>query len=234
MPDGVIPSPNIWHHPDVYEIENRGIDPDGVIEHAMRGIRDWAGGAVLDVGCGSGFHLPRFAAQASSVTGVEPHPPLLRLARRRTRDLRTASGARIEVRRGTAQALPVPDAAIDVAHARWAYFFGPGCEPGLRELTRVTRRGAVAFVIDHDATRSEFGAWFRRSLPSYHPAMVERFWARQGFHRRSLDVRWELPSRAAFEDVIRIEFTAEVARTLLATHPGCGIGTAVNLFWREY
>ena len=57
----------------------------------------------------------------------------------------------VEVRQGTAQRLPVPDSSIDVMHARWAYFFGPGCEPGLAELDRVMRRGGTAFVIDNDA-----------------------------------------------------------------------------------
>ena len=45
------------------------------------------GGAVLDVGCGTGFHLPRFADDAAAVVGVEPHPDLVALARRRTRAL---------------------------------------------------------------------------------------------------------------------------------------------------
>ena len=40
----------------------------------------------------------------------------------------------VAVRVGAAQALPLPDASVDVAAARWAYFFGPGCEPGLAEL----------------------------------------------------------------------------------------------------
>ena len=79
----IIPSPNIWRYPAVYEIENRGVDPDGVLETAMRDIRPWDDATVLDIGCGSGFHLPRFAAAAASVIGVEPHPPLIRLARRR-------------------------------------------------------------------------------------------------------------------------------------------------------
>ena len=35
--DGGIPSPNIWHHPKVYEVENRAVDPDGVIEPAHAG-----------------------------------------------------------------------------------------------------------------------------------------------------------------------------------------------------
>jgi ubiquinone/menaquinone biosynthesis C-methylase UbiE len=138
------------------------------------------------------------------------------------------------VRTGTAQQLPVEDASIDVAHARWAYFFGPGCEPGLRELARVVRRGGVAFVIDNDATRSTFGAWFRRDLPRYDPVAVERFWARQGWVRTPLTIRWSYASRADFEAVVRIEFSAAVAAGILADHAGTEVDYAVNLFWRTF
>jgi SAM-dependent methyltransferase len=223
---GALASPNIWHHPEVYEAENRGVDSDGVLESAMRGRHDWAGQRVLDVGCGTGFHLPRFAVTAAEVVGVEPHPPLLRRARRRV-----ASVPAVRVLPGTAQAVPLPDASVDVVHARWAYFFGPGCEPGLAEVARVLRRGGTAFVIDNDATRSTFGAWFRRALPSYDPAAVERFWARQGWHREPLDIRWELPDRATFEAVVRIEFEPVVADAVLAEHDGTSVDYAVNLFW---
>src|ERR1019366_5245846 len=100
----VIPSPNIWANPDVYEVENRGVDPDGLIEAAMAGIHDWAGQRVLDVGCGSGFHLPRFAQTATSVVGVEPHEPLATLARQRVRDLSLANASVLD---GAAQRLPL-------------------------------------------------------------------------------------------------------------------------------
>ena len=224
--EGVLPSPNIWRHPEVYELENRAVDPDGVLEAAMRAVRDWRGGTVLDIGCGSGFHLPRFAADAARVVGVEPHPPLVELARRRT-----AGMPHVDVRRGTAQHLPAPDASVDVVHARWAYFFGPGCEPGLREVRRVLRRGGAAFVVDNDATRSTFGSWFRRSLPSYDPQAVERFWARQGWSRSPLDIRWACRSGAEFEAVVRIEFEPGLAEEILAGHPGSEVDYAVNLFW---
>src|SRR5262245_15129617 len=98
---GAIPSPNIWHSPAVYEIENKAVDPDGVLEAAMRGIRDWAGADVLDIGCGTGFHLPRFAATARSAVGVEPHADLAGAARRRT-----VACSNVQVRTGTAQHLP--------------------------------------------------------------------------------------------------------------------------------
>ncbi len=234
---GVIPSPNIWRFPEIYEQENLGVDPDGVVERAMRRIHDWTGQTVLDIGCGTGFHLPRFAASgAGRVVGVEPHPPLVRLARRRIADGSAGSSVagRVVVRRGAAQALPVATSSVDVAHARWAYFFGPGCEPGLAELSRVMRSGGTAFVIDNDATRSTFGQWFRRSLPSYDPVAVERFWARQGWHRESLDTRWEHRDRATFEAVVRIEFAPSLADAILAEYAGTSVDYAVNLFWRRY
>ncbi|MFT4264969.1 MAG: class I SAM-dependent methyltransferase [Nocardioides sp.] len=234
-PGGAIPSPNIWDHPAVYEIENRAVDPDGVLWSALRttaGGPDgsgWSGRDVLDLGCGSGFHLPLFAAEARSVTGVEPHRPLVALARRRTR--RVGNVAVVE---GAAQAIPLPDASVDVAHARWAYFFGPGAEPGLAELARVMRRGGTAMVIDNDATRSTFGGWFRRGYPSVDPDVVERWWSTHGWTRQSVDMGWRFESRGDLEAVVRIEFAPAVADEILGTHEGVEVDYAVNLWSRTF
>ncbi|GCD89707.1 class I SAM-dependent methyltransferase [Nocardioides sp. LS1] len=226
---GAIPSPNIWHHAATYEIENRAVDPDGLLETAMRGIADWSGRHVLDLGCGTGFHLPRFATTAASVTGVEPHPDLVAIARRRTRAL-----PHVTVLAGTAQAVPLPDASVDVVHARWAYFFGPGCEPGLAELDRVVRRGGTAFVIDNDASRSTFGGWFRRGYPTVDPDTVERFWSTRGWTRTPVDMRWSFASRADLEAVVGIEFTRELAEEILAGHTGTEVDYAVNLWSKGF
>ena len=227
----MIPSPNIWNDPDVYEIENRGVDPDGLIEAAMAGIHDWTGQRVLDLGCGSGFHLPLFAHTASTVVGVEPYEPLATFARQRISDLSLASASVLD---GAAQQLPLADDSVDVVHARWAYFFGPGCEPGLAEVARVLRPGGTAFVIDNDASRSTFGGWFRRATPTYDPVAVERFWGRQGWSRERIDMRWSFDSRADFESVVKIEFTETLADGILAEHEASGVDYAVNLWWRTF
>lgn len=227
----MIPSPNIWNDPDVYEIENRGVDRDGLIEAAMAGIHDWSGQRVLDVGCGSGFHLPRFAQSASAVVGVDPYEPLTALARQRISDL---SLTNVSVLDGGAEELPLAEGSVDVAHARWAYFFGPGCEPGLAELARTLRPGGTAFVIDNDASRSTFGSWFRRAMPAYDPVAVERFWERQGWSRERIDIAWSFDSRADFESVVRIEFSETQADGILAEHEGLGVDYAVNLWWRTF
>jgi len=226
---GARPSPNIWHHPATYEIENRAVDPDGLIEQAMRSVGSWDGRVVLDLGCGTGFHLPRFADTAASVVGVEPHGDLVALARRRTRRL-----PHVRVEQGTAQAIPLPDASVDVMHARWAYFFGPGCEPGLAELDRVMRRGGTAYVIDNDPTRSTFGGWFRRAFPEVDPGAVERFWSTRGWTRMPVLMRWSFGSRADLEAVVRIELNPTVAEAALTEHEGTEVDYAVNVWWREY
>jgi SAM-dependent methyltransferase len=226
----VRPSPNIWNSPAVYEIENHGVDRAGVLWAAIRERADWAGRDVLDVGCGTGFHLPRFAESARTVTGVEPHPALAAVARRRVRRLPT-----VTVLDGTAGRLPLPDASVDVAHARWAYFFGPGSEPGLAELDRVVRPGGAAVVIDNDATQSTFGGWFRRGFPEVDPEAVERFWSGQGWSRERIAIAWTFDTRDDFEAVVRIELPTAVAEEVLAEHPDAtGVDYAVNLWWRRY
>jgi len=143
--------------------------------------------------------------------------------------------APIRVVEAGAAAVPVADASFDIAHARWAYFFGPGCEPGLAELDRIMRPGGTAYVIDNDATRSTFGAWFRAALPAYDPRAVERFWSRHGWQREQLEIRWQFASRADFEAVIGIEYSPEAAGRILAQHPGItGVDYAVNLWWRHF
>lgn len=195
----------------------------------MRDIHDWAGLDLLDLGCGTGFHLPRWAGTARSVTGVEPHPALAAIAGRRTAHL-----ARVRVLPGSAQDLPLPDASVDVVQVRWAYFFGPGCEPGLRELSRVVRRGGTAFVIDNDATRSTFGGWFRRGYPDVDPGAVERFWSAHGWQRVPLDITWRFDRREDLEAVVRIEFAREVAEQAIGGHEGLHVDYAVNLWWRRF
>ncbi len=185
---------------------------------------------MLDLGCGTGFHLPTFAAHARQVIGVEPHPDLLRLAARRTRALDN-----VTLLSGTAQEVPLPDASVDTVHIRWAYFFGPGCEPGLAELDRVVRRGGTAVVIDNDSSRSTFGHWFRRGHPHLPTATeIERFWVTRGWSRTPVDMGWRFSSRADLEAVVRIELPPAVAQTALAQHRGLDVDYAVNVWSKRF
>lgn len=207
----ILPSPNIWHWPDVYEVENRAQDVDGEIWHVLAEVCDWSGLDVVDVGCGDGFHLPRFAETARRVTGVEPHEPLVRRASGRVAEL-----ANVEVVPGSAERLPLPDAGVDLVHARTAYFFGPGCQPGLREADRVLRRGGTLIIVDLDATVRPYGDWLRADLPKYQPAGIDEFFARAGFDCHRVHTLWRFADRESLEAVLKIEFSPRVAARAIA------------------
>ena len=229
---GVVPSPNIWSDPDTYELENQGVDPDGRIESAIRQLRDWTGRDVLEIGCGTGYHLPGLAS-ARSVVGVEPHPPLLARARDRVAGL--GLDGSIRLRSGSAASTGLEDDSVDLAIARWAYFFGPGCEPGLTELARVLRPGGFAVVVDVDAGASTFGSWFTRAWPDYDPAAVERFWRRQRWQRQRLTIRWGQPTPEQFRAVLALEFPPAVVQEVLAADPQTvEVDYAVAFRWRRF
>lgn len=221
-----IPSPNIWNWPEVYEQENLAQDADGAIWAALRAAVPWRGLDVLDVGCGDGFHLRVFAAEAASVVGVEPYAPLVERARRRV-------GAAGRVFEAGAAALPLPDASVDLVHARTAYFFGKGCEPGLAEAERVLRPGGAIAIVDLDVTRSPYGGWMRADIPHYSPARVERFFAAQGFSMLRIPTLWRFPDRATCEAVLRIEFSRATADRAVAETAGLTIPVGYRLHVRR-
>jgi SAM-dependent methyltransferase len=225
---GVLASPNIWNWPEVYERENQAIDADGALWAALAERVDWRAADVVDVGSGDGFHLPRFAALAHRVIGIEPHPPLVTRARHRVRDL-----PRVRVLAGCAQRLPLPEASADLVHARVAYFFGPGCEPGLAEARRVLRPGGTLAVIDLDGTHPPYGEWLCAAAPRYRPAAVEAFFAVQGFECHRVDTVWRFYDRGDLEAALRIEFTPEVAARAIAQTPGLTIPVRYRLHLRR-
>jgi SAM-dependent methyltransferase len=224
----VVPSPNIWHWPDVYEVENRAQDVGDEVWRALRRACDWSGRDVLDVGCGDGFHLPRFAAGARRVIGVEPYEPLVRRARARVANLST-----VDVHAGSAQRIPMPDASCDLVHARTAYFFGPGCQPGLREADRVLRPGGTLAIVDLDATVAPYGGWMRADLPSYEPAKVDAFFERCGFECRRVRTLWRFADRSSLEAVLKIEFSPRVAARAIDEVPGLDFPVGYRLLLRR-
>ena len=102
------PAPNQGVRPDLYELENQAIDPDGLMLAAMRALAPWAGKTLVDLGCGSGYWLPGYAAEAGAVIGIEPDPALLPLAAARDR--------RARVLPGSAEHLPLGDASVGLGY----------------------------------------------------------------------------------------------------------------------
>lgn len=199
--------------PAVYEVENAALDPDDRVFDAMRALAPWAGRTLLDLGCGSGFWLPRYAAEAARVIGVEPDSSLLPRARARP------GGA--EVLRGSAEHIPLPDSSVDVVHARFAYFFPPGIDAGLKEVRRVLRPGGSLVVVDNDQRHGEFAtllAASRWAAPQGSADVTDTWWRERGASRTEVMSSWRFDRRTDLEAVLRLEFPPEVAEPWLAEH----------------
>lgn len=201
-------------NPQVYEIENSAIDHEATLESALVSAAPWDDRDLLDLGCGTGYWLPWYAKGAHTVTGVEPDPSLLAAAADRHPQAR--------VLHGSAEHIPLPDACTDVAHARFAYFFPPGCDAGLAEVRRVLRPGGALVVIDNDHRWGEFAelltaSWWASSQGR--ADVTDAWWAERGASRTEVRSSWQFDSRADLEVVLRLEFPAEVASQWLAEHP---------------
>lgn len=206
LPD-FVRSGNQAADPALYEVENLALDRQGLVLSAMRDFAPWTGKRLVDLGCGSGFWF-RHYTDAATVIGVEPDETLIPLARERDEN--------VEVVLGSAEHIPLPDASVEVVHARFAYFFGAGSEAGLAEVARVLAPGGRLVVIDNDERQGEFAELLARAYPRREP---EKWWAERGAEIERVLSDWSFDSRGDLEAVLRLEFPPAVADAWLAANP---------------
>jgi hypothetical protein len=123
--------------------------------------------------------------------------------------------------------------SVDVVHARFAYFFPPGCDAGLAEVMRVLRPGGTLVVIGNDLQAGDFAELLRAAGRALEPAggrEADAWWTARGADRTAVRSSWRFTSRADFEAVLRMEFPLEIADPWLAARPGAlGLGYSYSL-----
>jgi len=227
---GVHVSPNIQSDAEVYEIENIACDPENKIETFLKSVFNWSGKRVLDVGCGTGFHLPLYAQKAAHVFGVEPHDKSRIKAMRRISDLELSN---VSIFKGTAESIVLEKESIDFVYSRFAYFWGAGCEAGLEEVFRLLRPGGLFVMIDNNLERGTFGSWVKQSFnhSDVKQEGVDAFWKSQGFAMKTIDSSWSFKTREDLENVLKIEFP-KMYLDLLSQHKGLAIDYSFNLYFK--
>lgn len=222
LPD-FTPAPNQAGNPGLYELENLAIDHEGTLRDALLETADLSGRTMVDLGCGSGFWLTRYAPHAHRVIGVEPDPALLGLARQRVREEGLGN---VEVHHGSAERLPLADAGVDVVHERFAYFLPTpdnDCRPGLREALRVLKPGGTLVVIDNDQLHGDFADLLRSSDAAQRyqgtGANIRSWWSGEGAATREVMSSREFDAVADRDAVLRLEFPRQVADLYLEAHP---------------
>ena len=227
---GVHVARNIQGDARVYEIENEALDPGDRITAAMRGIRSWDDDIVCDLGAGTGFWARTFVDDARHIFCVEPHGPSRLIAHERVGRM---GWDRVSVLAGSAEQTHLAAASVDFVHARFAYFWGPGCEAGLVEVDRILRPGGAFVMIDNDLRRGTFADWIRRTTADnpQDPDATDAWWTSRGYSITEVPSCWRFQSRADLEAVVRLEFSTS-ADELLADHEGLEVEYVYRLFWR--
>jgi SAM-dependent methyltransferase len=224
------PAPNIRDAPELYELESRALDPDGIVLAEMRAAADWRGRRIVDLGCGTGYWLAIYAPDAAQVVGIEPDPDLLDAASARTCELDN-----VEVLAGSAEHLPLETASVDVVHARFAYFWGAGAEAGFAEVARVLTPRGTLVVVDNDYAVGEFAelltAAGAASGSPRDPVAVQAWWRARNAELRTVLSQWRFDRREDMEAVLLNEFRDGTAKAWLQRHPGrCHISYGFALF----
>lgn len=160
-----------------------------------------AGQRVLDVGCGPGALTAELVKRvgAEAVSAVDPSESFIAAMRERF--------PAVEVKRGSAEALPFADGAFDATLGQLVVHFMTDPIGGLTEMKRVTRPGGVvaACVWDHADGRSPFGP-FWEAVHQFDPDLVDE----SDFPGVRLGHLAELFRAAGLREVEETTFTASI------------------------
>ncbi|TAK50764.1 MAG: glycosyltransferase [Gammaproteobacteria bacterium] len=103
----------------------------------------WAGHDVLEIGCGAGLDLVRFARAGARVTGVDLASRALELAR----GCCAVAGAQAELVEADGAHLPWPDASFDLVYCLGVLPFAPDPAGVVAEAHRLLRPGGTAIFM---------------------------------------------------------------------------------------
>jgi SAM-dependent methyltransferase len=102
----------------------------------------WRGRDVLDLGCGAGLDLVRFARAGARAVGVELSPRALAMAR----NYLAVSGLDATLVQADAARLPIPDASFDLVFCHGVLSFVRDENAVVAEIRRVLRPDGIAIL----------------------------------------------------------------------------------------
>jgi ubiquinone/menaquinone biosynthesis C-methylase UbiE len=152
---------------------------------------------VVDVGCGPGAAARYAARLGASVTGIDPAPVMLRVARALTRS------RNVRYDEGAAEELPLPDASATVVWSIATVHHWRDVDAGLREARRVLRPSGRFIAIERrtrpDAAGLASHGWTEQQTDAF-----ARACALHGF----VDIRIERPQQAGRRSIVVVAATA--------------------------
>ena len=128
-----------------------------------------ASGRVLEIGFGAGHNLPYYhASQVESVVGIDPCATSWKLAQPRAASL----GVPLEFIEGSAEEMPLPDAAFDSVLMTYSLCTIPDAHKALEEIRRVLKpEGRLLFCEHGVAPDPGVSRWQARINPLWRRLM---------------------------------------------------------------
>jgi len=105
-----------------------------------------AGDTVVDIGCGPGVAARYAERQGATVTGIDPAPVMLRVAR-----LRTRHPTRVRYVEGVAEEIPLRDRSASIIWSISTVHHWRDIDSGLREAHRVLLPGGRLVAIERQS-----------------------------------------------------------------------------------
>ncbi len=105
-------------------------------------------GRVVDIGTGTGRMLELLAPYSQSAVGFDRSPSMLRLARVKLENDRTAAGEEIKLRQGNFYALPMTEGSADLTILHQALRYAQHPAAVIAESARILSPGGRLLVVD--------------------------------------------------------------------------------------
>lgn len=137
------------------EVERQRFQGDREMQEIVRFDR-WGGRRILEVGCGLGTDLVRFARAGAEVHAID----LTQAAARATRDALAVAALRGCVLVADGERLPFRSDHFDLVYAWGVLHHTPEPEAAAQEMTRVCRRGgSILAMVYHRFSLFSLQAW---------------------------------------------------------------------------
>jgi len=133
--------------------------------YALHEYRAFAGKRVLDVGCGNGYVLSRYAREGANTVGIDLTATAIELSRRRFA-LEALPGAFLT---GSAEELPFPTESFDCVCSMGVLHHTPDTEKAVGEIHRVLRPGGRFIVMLYHRHSAVYRRLQLRSRLSHRP-----------------------------------------------------------------